>query len=388
MASADARSAERPFLWPVIPQRLILTLEQEATVRRRRRLIIALAVLLVAAALAAVVVLRKKAPPESVQLLPDAEAVVHVNFRLMRLLGAMEGFSESVPEEEYKTFVEETGIRFERDLDEMAMAVHAPAAPPAQTGATKGDKQGARGRGPHAEEAAEAEGETRFSHVFIGRFDSAKLATYLKNLAVASETYRDLEILLIPSEGRTVRACILGVDTVAVSNAESGQPIHDIIDHYKARAAPYGGPALVREYYRRVPRGSLVWAMARWSEGKQPVALGGPLELTLPAGVAWVGSLRFLLGDVQLRVEAHAGSEAEARQVSDQLTNLLTLYRNLWGAQVADPDLQALIQSVEVRQEQQRAVVTASLSRALLKKAMGEPAAPPAPVVEEKPAGK
>ncbi|HSA91893.1 MAG TPA: hypothetical protein VLE48_02700 [Terriglobales bacterium] len=358
--------------------------------RRRRRLIIALAVLLVVAALAAVVVMRKKAPPESVQLLPDAEAVVHVNFRLMRRLGAMEGFSESVPEEEYKTFVQATGIRFERDLDEMSIAVHAPAAPPARTGATTGDNKGARGRGTRPEEAvaAEAEGETRFSHVFVGRYDSAKLAAYLKKLAVASEKYRDLEILLIPSEERTVRAAILGVDTVAVSNAESGQPIRDIIDHYKARAAPYAGPALVREYYPRVPRGSLVWAMARWSEGKQPVALGGPLELTLPAGVAWVGSLRFLLGDVQLRVEAHAGSEVEARQVSDQLTNLLTLYRNLWGAQVADPDLQALIQSVEVRQEQQRAVVTASLSQALLKKALGEPAAPPAPAVEEKPAGK
>ena len=371
--------------------------------RRRRRLLIALAVAVVVAALWVVVSLRKQAPPESVRLLPEAEAVVHVNFRLLRLLGAMEGFSDAVPEEEYKEFVRETGIRFEHDLDEMAIAVHAPAASGARPGAAPasgetggGAKSGIAGGAGAATSSPAASGgapgpgaasETRFSHVFIGRFDSGKLAAFLKKVAVASETYRELEILAIPVEGRTVRAAILGVDTVAVSNAESAQPIHDIIDHYKAKAAPYGGPELVREHYGRVPRGSLVWAMARWTQGSQPVALGGPLELTLPTGVTWVGSLRVLLGDVQLRVEALAGSDAEARQVSDQLTNLLTLYRNLWGAQVADPDLQALIQSVEVRQEQQRAVVTASLSRALLKKALGEPAAPPA-APEQKPAGK
>ncbi len=372
--------------------------------RRRRRLIIALAVLLVVAALGAVVFLRKHAPPESVRLLPEGDAVVHVNLRLLRLLGAgaMEGFSDSVPEEEYKTFVRETGVRFERDLDEIAIAVHTPGGGTtggSATGTGKGADAksgiasgGAATSGAAAPSGATAQapaGETRFSHVFIGRFDSAKLAAYLRKLSVATETYRELEILLIPSEGRTVRAAILGVDTVAVSNAESAQPIHDIIDHYKARAAPYGGPALVRDNYRRVPRGSVVWAMARWTPGNQAVALGGPLALTLPAGVTWVGSLRFLLGDVQLRVEGLAGSDAEARQVSDQLTNLLSLYRNLWGAQVADPDLQALIQSVEVRQEQQRAVVTASLSRALLKKALGEPAAPAAAATpEQKPAGK
>lgn len=360
--------------------------------RRRRRLLIALAVLLVAAALAAVVVLRKQGPPESVRLLPEAEAVVHVNFRLLRLLGAMEGFSDSVSEEEYKTFVRETGIRFERDLDEMAMAVHTPtvAAAAADKTTRGGTDAGAKTGTAAGADQPGAAGEMRFSHVFIGRFDSAKLTAYLKKLAVAVEQYRELEILVIPSEGRTVRATILGVDTVAVSNAESAQAIRDLIDHYKARAAPYDGPALVREHYSRVPRRSLAWAMARWSKGNQPVGLGGPLELTLPAGVTWVGSLRVLLGDVQLRVEALAGSDAEARQVSDQLTNLLTLYRNLWGAQVADADLQALIQSVEVRQEQQRAVVTASFSRALLKKAMGEPAAPTAPGAqpEQQPAGK
>ncbi|HXE92149.1 MAG TPA: hypothetical protein VNK82_14415 [Terriglobales bacterium] len=354
--------------------------------RRRRRLLIALAVLLVAVALGVVVSRRRHGPPESVRLLPEAEAVVHVNFRLLRLVGAMEGFSQSVPEEEYRAFVRETGIQIERDLDEMAMAVHAPAA----VAATPGEERGRRPKGgPAGEEAAyDTAGQTRFSHVFIGRFDSAKLAAYLKKLAVASETYRELEVLLIPSEGRTVRAAILGVDTVAVSNAESAQPMRDIIDHYKATAAPYAGPALVQQNYRRVPRASLVWAMARWKDARHPVAFGGPLELTLPAGVTWVGSVRVLLGDAQLRVEALAASEAEARQVSDQLTNLLTLYRNLWGAQVADPDLQALIQSVEVRQEQQRAVVTASLSRALLRKAMEEPAAPKPEAAEQKPAGK
>ena len=52
---------------------------------RRRKLWVALAVLLVAAAIAAVVYLRSRAAPEAARLLPESDAVLFVNLRLMRL---------------------------------------------------------------------------------------------------------------------------------------------------------------------------------------------------------------------------------------------------------------------------------------------------------------
>jgi len=92
--------------------------------RIRRRLPLILAVLLVIAAVALAVVLRKHAPPEAARLLPGADGFVYVNLGWMRRAN-LTGELPPVPHDpDYEQFIQATGVQFERDLDEVALAIH------------------------------------------------------------------------------------------------------------------------------------------------------------------------------------------------------------------------------------------------------------------------
>ena len=56
--------------------------------------------------------------------------------------------------------------------------------------------------------------------MLIGAFDSTKLTHYLHKLATDVERYRDIDVFLIPHEGRKVR--VRGIDML------NGTPILDI----------------------------------------------------------------------------------------------------------------------------------------------------------------
>jgi hypothetical protein len=64
---------------------------------------------------------------------------------------------------------------------------------------------------------------SRFSEVFIGRFDSDKCAAYFNRMAKSVEVIARSEIHTIPIYGRTFRIAILGVDAVAASNTTTRQ---------------------------------------------------------------------------------------------------------------------------------------------------------------------
>src|SRR4029077_18411036 len=100
---------------------------------------------------------------------------------------------------EYDQFVQATGFVFEDDLDQAAFAIHYP--PPT----------------PGAPKSSTPE-QPRFSEVFIGKINTEKLRAYLQHLSSSVENYRSIDIYSIALEGRTVRAAILGPDTVAASN--------------------------------------------------------------------------------------------------------------------------------------------------------------------------
>lgn len=334
--------------------------------RRRHYLIIALAVLLAVAAVGVVLWRLRKAPPRAVRLLPEVEdAVLYINLKPLRTAGVIGNKPGGPREREYEEFVRETGFEFERDLDQAAFAMHAP--------------------------TAESRGEARYSEILIGRFDSEKLAAYLRKLAspVSSEHHREVEIIVIPHEGRRVRVAILGVDTVAVSNQESGQAIREMIDHYKAAAAPRGGPALVRGYYREVPFGALGWAITRVAPTQAP-SLGGfdisGMLRNLMAGSVVVGSVRYLPGEVQFRAEA-ISQEENARRVAENLTTWLSIYRSVEESvqpKGGDPDVKQLLDSISVEQKEERVVVRATLPQGFLYKLFSEapkeePTAPTAP---------
>src|SRR5579872_5647072 len=246
-----------------------------ASMRIRRRLPIILAVLLVAAAVALAVVLRKHAPPEAARLLPAADGFVYANVGWMRRAN-LTGELPAVPHDpEYEQFIQATGFQFERDLDEAALAIHYPVRSP---GTNRDSAQ-----------------PPRFSEVFVGKFDGERLRAYLRQVSSSVDIYQPSDIYNIPLEGRTVRVAILGVDTVAASNLDDSLVIRGIIDRSRKLASPFGGPALLRQYYKNVPFASLGWAVFK-IQSPGDVSASGPVGWSFlfskPATI--VASVRYL----------------------------------------------------------------------------------------------
>src|ERR1700733_13789333 len=201
-----------------------------AYMRIRRRLPIILAVLLVAAAVALAVMLRKHAPPEPARLLPGADGFIYLNLGWMRRAN-ITGELPSVPHDpDYEQFIQATGFQFERDLDEAAFAIHYPA-----------------NASPTKPDSAQP---PRFSEIFVAKFDGERLRAYLRHISSSVDNYQTRDIYNIPLEGRTVRVAVLGVDTVGASNLDDPLVLRGIVDRSRKLASPFGGPALLRQYYK------------------------------------------------------------------------------------------------------------------------------------------
>src|SRR5581483_7673899 len=327
--------------------------------RIKRRLPVFFGVLLVIAAVALAVVLRKHAPPEPARLLPGADGFFYINLQWMRRAD-ITGPLPNVPHDaEYEQFVQETGFQFERDLDKAAFAVH-----------YSGD--GAKNGGT---------AEPRFSEVFVGKIDGERLRAYLHKLSNSTESYRSTDIYNIPLDGRTVRVAILSVDMVAVSNHNDPQVIHGIVDRSRKLASPFGGPALLRQYYKRVPLASLVWGIfkanaasenALSSQAGSSASKLSPFDLSFlfakPAVI--VASVRYF-GAIHFRAEAFTGSDDAAQHLTEQLSTFLTIFRAAEisvGQQGPDPDVKQFFEGVKVEQKKDRTELTANLSTALIRK--------------------
>jgi hypothetical protein len=329
--------------------------------RIRRRLPILFGFLLFVAAVAAVVFLRKHAPPEAARLLPGADAFVYVDLKWMRRADIADHVPAVPHDPQYEQFIQATGFQFERDLQEAAVAIHY-AGP-------------ATGR------------ETRFSEVFVGKVDGDKLRSYLKSLATSIESYRAIDIYKIPLQGRTLRVAILGVDTVAVSNHDDTGVIRGIIDRSRKLASPFGGPALLRQFYKHVPLASLVWAVFRVPPQRGantfPGSEGVGFLFDKPAVV--VASVRYL-GAVHFRAEAFTSDEPAAEQLTAQLNTVLGIFHSSEvsaSGQTPDPDIRKALDSLKVEQHKDRAVMTATLPVELIRKmvaAAPSQVAPNAPV--------
>jgi hypothetical protein len=337
--------------------------------RIRRSLPILSAVALVAAAVALMVVLRKHAPPEPARLLPGADGFAYIDLRWMRRAN-ITGELPPVPHDpDYERFINATGFQFERDLDEAAIAVHYPesiaAAVPGQPN------------------------EARFSEVFVGKIQGERLRAYLSNLSHAVETYHAVDIYSIPVEDRTVRVAILGVDTVAASNYPDPVVIHGIVERSRKLASPFGGPALLRQYYPQVPFGSLAWTIFRIQpQSDRPAAVSSNLSFLFDQPAIVVASVRFIRA-LHLRAVAFTRSDQEAQHLTEQLSAFLNLFQNLDSTaapSATDADVKAIFDSVQVEQEKDRALLTASVPVGFIRKALAEaptvvqpPAAPPPP---------
>src|SRR5712691_10128778 len=280
--------------------------------RIRRTYPIALVVVIVAAAVTLAVQLRKHAPPEPARLLPGADAFFYLNLKSARRANSGKELPAVSHDPEYERFIRETGFQFERDLDQAAFAIHYPASWP--SGGTGGPAR-----------------EPRFSEVLEGKFHSERLTAYLRQIAQSVENYHSVDIFTIRVERRSLRVAVLGADSVAASNHDDPAVIRGIVDRSKRLASPFGGPALLRQYYKHVQLASLAWLVAR-IDPYSPEAGGWNAVFTKPATLVISGSalspLHPMANAVHLRAEAFAQSPDEAREIADKVNVFLGLTRD------------------------------------------------------------
>jgi hypothetical protein len=330
--------------------------------RIRRTFPLVLAVVVVAAAVTLAVQLRKHAPPEPARLLPGADAFFYLNLNAVRRANAGKELPPASRDPEFERFIRETGIEFERDLDKAAVAVHYPA------------KWPGGGTGSSAP-------EPRFSEVVEGKFHGERLTAYLRQIAKSVESYNSVDIFTFPFEGRSFRVAVLSADSIAASNHDDPAVIHGMIDRSKRLASPFGGPSLLRQYYKHVQLASLAWLVAR-----SPEVGGWKTVFSKPATLVVSGSalspLHPMANAVHLRAEAFTGSPDEARDIADKVNVFLALARSAEtsvAARGTDPDVKAFFDSLQIKQDGDRAVASATLPPGFLRKALAEQSLETAP---------
>jgi hypothetical protein len=293
-------------------------------------------------------------------LLPGADAFVYANLGWVRKInpgGALPAVSR---DPEYARFIEQTDFEWERDLDAVAFAVHYPA------------RWAGGGTGGTAS-------EPRFSEVFMGKFHGERLAAYLKGIAKSVENYESVDIYSIASGSRTFRVAILSVDSIAASNHDDPSVIRGIVDRSRRLASPFGGPALLRRYYKRVQLASPVWVVAKVQPDAP--AFGGwaslfpaPADLVISASYNPL-HLPLRTGALHLRAEAWANSPDEARTIHDKVNVFLAMFHSA-ETSVATPgtdaDLKVLFDSFHVSHEDSHAVLSATVPTGVFRKMLLE----------------
>jgi hypothetical protein len=302
----------------------------------------------------AIITLRKHAPPEPARLLPGADGFFYVNLDWIRKFNAASPLPPVSHEPEYQKFVEETGFQFERDLDKAAFAIHYP-------------QNWENGTG-------DSSSELRFSEVFVGKIDAARLTTYLKKLSSSIDNYRGFDIYNIPLEGRTVRVVLLSYDSVAVSNHPNPDVIRGIVDRSRKLASPFGGPSLLRRFYGKVPLASLSFAILRVVP--EAGSLGGIANWSLlfPKPAVAVISARYFPA-LHLRAEAFTDSPDDAHAITEKTAAFLNIFHTAEfsvGAHGTDPDAKAFFDSLKVEQSGDRAILTATVPQGFIKKILSD----------------
>jgi hypothetical protein len=314
--------------------------------RTRRTLLIVAGVLVL---LAVAIFLRSKAPPEAARLLPESDGIIYVDLKPIRAFFPKKLTPpQRVPE--YQQFVDATGVDWERDLDQVAIALHRMKDP----------------TGPN--------GPVAYSMVLVGKLTGKRLNDWLEAHAVARESYAGKTIYNIPSEGRTVRVAQIGYDMLAVSNTPTPEQIHSIIDRHRAAALPFSGSSILERHYHEVPLLSLAWGVGQIG---LPFSQSGAIRifgfsLPLADNSTIVASLSPSLpvpGSLRLRVEEIAPSELIAASQTASLAQLLMLAQQIslpLANNAANRGFKELVKTAEVTQQRDRVVVTATLSASTL----------------------
>jgi hypothetical protein len=314
--------------------------------RTRRTLFILVAVL---ALLAIAVFLRSKAPPEAARLLPESDGIIYLNFKPVRAFLRKDlKPPQRVPE--YQQFVDATGVDWERDLDQVAIALHRMPDP----------------KGPN--------GPVAYSMVLVGNFTGNRLNTWLEAHATSREIYEGHTIYSIQSQDRTVRVSQIGYDSLAISNTPTTEQIHSMLDRHRTAAWPFTNSTLLMQHYHDIPLLAVAWGMGQIG---LPFSESGAIHIfdfSLPLEddstiVASLTPAISLGGSLNVKVEEIAATDDAAAGQAASLATLVTLARGFTAplaANAANNGLRQLLKTAAVTQKRNRVVVTATLSPTLL----------------------
>ncbi len=327
--------------------------------RLRRTVFLSLAVLLPVAV--AVTVWFGHRPPRVARLLPEADAILYANLKPARLATH---FDRSAPPRspDFQAFVDATGIVPERDLDEVAFALTRRPDP----------------AGPN--------GPVAYTEIFLGRFDSARLAAFLEQHATLREQYAGHTLYALPSgdvtspEPRLLRVAILRPGLITASNAPTAEQIHGVIDRDRAGLFSGSAPSQLLDLFPEVPALSMAWGIGSlglpFAESGHVSLLG--FRLPLPADQPMVASVRSL-GVLRVRVAVIAPSADLALQQSGALSGLLGVLKTMGisgrgtSGNAPEAPLSAALQSVTVQLAGSQTVVTAELPTSLLTRLVSRP---------------
>ncbi len=312
----------------------------------RRPAIVALAAVgLVVLLIVGLFFLSKNAPPRAARLLPESDGIIYIDASPMRAATHFDAHPVK-HDPDYQAFIDATGIEFERDLSQAALATHLMANP----------------LGPN--------GPVAFSSIFVGKFDRQRLAGYLASKAQSQEHYGGHDIYNIAVEGRTDRVVILDSQTVAVSNAPTAEQIHSILDRQRTAFLPFSGNSLLAQHYKEVPLFSLAWGMGKLAAGMGDDLNFFGLRVPLSVDAMFIGSLRWT-GALRLRIEEIAPNGPAATVSADSIEALLSVAKTAESVlpnAVTNPDTKTLLDSVEIEHHNDRAVLTATIPLGLLQK--------------------
>jgi hypothetical protein len=314
--------------------------------RTRRTLWIFAAALLL---LALAIFLRSKAPPEAARLLPESDGILYFNLMPLRVF-LHKDLKPPTRAPDYQQFVDATGIDWERDLDQVAIALH-------------------RMPDPHG-----PNGPVAYSMVLVGKLTGKRLNTWLDAHAASRELYDGKTIYNIPSEGRTVRVAQIGYDMLAVSNTPTPEQIHSMLDRHRTAALPFAGSTLLAEHFHDVPLLSVAWGVGQlglpFSESGAIKVFGLSLPLEADSTVvASVAPALSLDGTLHMKVEEIVPTDQVAARQAAALSTLFSLARVFTAPlsrNAANSGLKQLLKTATVTQRHNRVVVTATLVPSVL----------------------
>lgn len=308
--------------------------------RRHRKLLILFLLLVITAAIGFVVYQRIAQPPRAVLLLPDGNFLGYVNLAPAHFFDLGKIPPPSDPD--YQDFIERTGFHFEHDLDTIAVAQSNPGDP----------------------------GVNDSSAVFTGRFDQARLASYLRKLASDTETYSDKTIYSVANQGHLARACIIDGSTVAVTTSPSPESMHSIIDKAGNFHITAKGPALAESHYRYVPFGSLAWVMFHAPSNVGEARLPTGMSLDFLQDTISIASVRYT-GSIRFKLEIFSASEGNAKKVTEAASSLLAIGRATtasFNPAGTDKDVKAVFDSIQVEQNGKRTVISVVIPQEFVQK--------------------